>query len=175
MTSLDSILKGRDVTLPTGSIRQSYVFYIVMYRWESWTIKTAEHWRIHFSNYGAGRRLLRVHWTVSRSNQSILKETNPEYSLERLMLKLRLWYISHLMQRADSLEKTLMLGKIEDRKKREWQRIRRLDNTTDSMDIPTWENPGIKPKSPAIQANSLPSEPQGKIQWMWLWANSGRW
>ena len=175
MTSLDSILKGRDVTLPTGSIQSKLCFlHSHVQMWElnhknDWALKNS------FFKLWCWRRLLRVHWTASRLNQSILKETNPEYSLERLMLKLRLWYISHLMQRASSLENTLMLGKTADRKKREWQRIRRLDSITDSMDIPTWENPSIKPKSPVIQANSLPSEPQGKLQWMWLWANSGRW
>ena len=115
------------------------VFPIVMYRYESWTIKKAECWRIYVFKLQSWRRPLRVPWTARRSNQSILKEINPEYSLEELMLKLQLQYFGHLMQTADSLEKTVMLGKIEGRRRRRWQRMRWLDGTTDSS---TWANSG---------------------------------
>ena len=111
------------------------VFPVVMYRFESWTIKKAEHQRIDAFELWCWRRLLRVPWTARRSNQSILKEISPEYSLEALMLKLKLQYFAHLMQRTDSLEKTLMLGKIEGRRRRGWQRMRQLDGITDSMDM----------------------------------------
>ena len=111
------------------------VFPVVRYGCESWTIKKAEHWRIDAFELWCWRRLLRIPWTARRSNQSILKEISPEYSLEVLMLKLKLQYFGHLMWRADSLEETLMLGKIEDRKRRGWQRIRWLDGITDSMDM----------------------------------------
>ena len=106
---------------------------LVMYGCKSWTIKKAEHWRVDAFELWCWRRLLRVPWTARRSNQSILKETSPEYSLEGLMLKLKLHYSSHLMQRMDSLEKTLMLGKIEGKRRRGWQRMRWLDGLTDSM------------------------------------------
>ena len=111
------------------------VFPIVMYRCERWTIKKAEHWRIDAFELWCWKRLLRVPWTTRRSNQSILKEINPEYSLEGLMLKLKLQYFGYLMWRADSLEKTLMLGKIEDRRIRRRQRTSRLDGITDLMDM----------------------------------------
>ena len=111
------------------------VFPVVMYGCERWTIKKAESQRIYAFELWCWRRLLRVPWTARRLNQSILKEINPEYSLEGLMLKLKLQYFGHLMQRADSLVKTLMLGKIESRRKREWQRMRWLDGITDSMDM----------------------------------------
>ena len=107
----------------------------VMYRCESWTIKKAEHRRIDAFELWCGRRLLRVPWTARRSNQSILKEISPEYSLERLMLKLKLQYFGHLMRRTDSLEKSLMLGKIESGRRRGWQRMRWLDGITDLMDV----------------------------------------
>ena len=110
-------------------------FPVVMYGYESWTIKKSECQRIDALELWCWRRLLRVPWTARRSSQSILKEISPEYSLERLMLKLKLQYFGHLMQRADSLEKTLMLGKIEGRRSRGWQRMRWLDGTTDSMDM----------------------------------------
>ena len=114
MTNLDSILKGRDITLPTKvRLVKVMVFPVVMYGWESWTIKKAERWRIDAFEPWCWRRLLRVPWTARRSNQSILKEISPDYSLEGLMLKLKLQYFGHLMWRADSFEKTLMLGKIE--------------------------------------------------------------
>ena len=110
------------------------IFPVVMYGCENWTIKKAEHWRIDSFELWCWRRLLRVPWTARTSNQSILKEISPEYSLEGLMLKLKLQYFGHLMQRAGSLEKTLMLGKIEGRRRRGWQRMRRLDGITDWMD-----------------------------------------
>ena len=119
MTNLDSILKSRDITLPTKAyIVKVMVFPVVVYECERWTIEKAEHQRIDAFELWCWRRLLRVPWTAGRSNQSILKETSPEYSLEDLMLKLELQYFGHLMQRADSLEKTLMLGKTEGRRRR---------------------------------------------------------
>ena len=119
MTNLDSIFKSRDITLPTKvRLVKAMVFPVVMYGSESWTIKKAEH-RIDAFELWYWRRLLRVPWTARISNQSILKEINPEYSLEGLMLKLKLQYFGHLMRRADSFEKTLMLGKIEGRRRRE--------------------------------------------------------
>ena len=125
MTNLDSILKSRDVTLPTKvHLIKAMVSPVVMYGYENWTIKKAEHRRIEAFELWCWRRLLRVPWTARRSNQSILKEINPEYSLEGLMLKLKLQYFGHLMRRADSLEKTLMLGKIDGRRRRGRQRIR---------------------------------------------------
>ena len=119
MTNLDSILKSRDITLPTKvHLDKAMVFLVVIYGCESWTIKKAEHQRIDVFELWCWRRLLRVPWTARRSNQSILKDISPEYSLEGLMLKLKLQYFGHLMQRADSFEKTLMLGKIEIRRRR---------------------------------------------------------
>ena len=136
MTNLDSILKSRDVTLPTKvHLVKAMAFPVVMYGCESWTIKKAEHRRIDAFELWCWRRLLRVPWTARRSNQSILKEISPEWSLEGLMLKLKLQYFGHLMQRADSLEKTLMLGKIDGERRRGQQRMRRLDGITDSMDM----------------------------------------
>ena len=136
MTNLDSILKSRDITLLTKvCLVKAIVFLMVMYGCERWTIKKAEHWRIDAFELWCWRRLLWVSWTARRSNQSILKEINPEYSLEGLMLKLKLQYFGHLMRRTDSLEKTLMLGKIEGRMKRGWQRMRWLDGITDLMDM----------------------------------------
>ena len=119
MINLDSILRSRDIALPTKvCILQAMVFPVVMYGCESWTIKKAEHQRINGFELWYWRRLLRVPWTARRYNQSILKEISPKYSLEGLMLKLKLQYFGHLIQRTDPLEKTLMLGKIEDRKRR---------------------------------------------------------
>ena len=150
MINLDSVLKSRDITLPTNvCIVKAVVFPVVMYGCESWTIKKAEHWRIDIFELWCWRRLLRVHWTATRSNPSILKEINPgwggggggeteinlEYSLGGLMLKLKVQYFGYLMQRANSLEKTLMLGKIEGRGRSGWQRMRWLDDITDSMDM----------------------------------------
>ena len=135
MTNLDSILKGRDITLPTKvHLVKAMVFPVVMYGCESWTIKKAESRRTDAFELWYWRRLLRVPWTAKRANQSILKEISPEYSLEGLMLKLKLQYFGHLMQRADSFEKTLMLGKIEGGKRRGRQRMRWLDGITDSID-----------------------------------------
>ena len=136
MTNLDSIFKSRDINLPTQvRLVKSMVFPVVMYGCESWTVKKAEHRRIDAFELWCWRRLLRVPWSARRSNQSILKEINPGCSLEGLMLKLKLQYFGHLMRRADSLEKTLMLGKIEGRRRRGQQRIRWLDGITDSMDM----------------------------------------
>ena len=134
MTNLDSVLKSRDIALPTKvRLVKALVFPVVMYGCESWTIKKAEHLRINAFELWHWRRLLGVPWTARRSNQSILKEINPVYSLEGLMLKLQ--YFGHLMRGTDSLEKTLMLGKIEGRRRRGQQKIRWLDGITDSMDM----------------------------------------
>ena len=136
MTYLDSISNSRDITLPTKvCLGKAMVFPVVMYQCESWTIKKAESQRIDAFELRCWRRLLRVPWTARRSNQSILTEISPEYSLEGLMLKLKLQYFGHLMQRTDSFEKTVMLGKIEGRRRRGRQRIRLLDGIRDSMDM----------------------------------------
>ena len=136
MTNLDSILKSRDITLPTKVILvKAMVFLVVVYWCESWTIKKAEHWRTDAFELWCWRRLLRVPWTARRSNQPILKEISPEYSLEGLMLKLKLRYFSYLMWKTDSFEKSLMLGKIEGGKRRGRQRMRWLDGITNSMDM----------------------------------------
>ena len=136
MTNLDSILKSRDISLPTKvCLVKAMFFSVVMYGCESWTIKKAERRRIDAFELWCWRRLLRVPWTTRRSNQSILKEISLECSLEGLMLKRKLQYFGRLMQRTDSLEKTLMLGKIEGRRRRGWQRMRWLDGITDSMDM----------------------------------------
>ena len=136
MTNLDSILKSRDITLPTKvHLVKAMVFPVVMYGCESWTVKKAEHRRIDAFELWCWRGLLRVTWTARRSNQSILKEISPRCSLEGMMLKLKLQYFGHLTQRADSFEKTLMLGKIEGRRRSGQQRMRWLDGITDSMDI----------------------------------------
>ena len=136
MTSIDSILKSRDMTLPTKvHLVKAMFFPVVMYRCESWTIKKAEHQRTDAFELWCWRKLLRFTWSVRRSDQSILKEINPEHSLEGLTLKLKLQYCGHLIWRANSLEKTLMLGKTEDRRRRGRQRMRWLDCITDSMDM----------------------------------------
>ena len=136
MTRLDSVLKSRDITFPTkASLVKAMVFPIVMYGCESWTIKKTERRRIDAFELWCWRRLLRVPWTATRSNQSILKEINPEYSLEGLMLKLKLQYFGHLIRRTDSLEKTLMLGKIKGGRRRGRQRMRWLNGITDLIDI----------------------------------------
>ena len=136
MTNLDSVLKSRDVTLPTKvCLVKAMIFPVVMYGCKSWTMKKAECRRIDASELWCWRRLLRVPWTARRSSQSILKEISPGCSLEGLMLKLKLQYFGHLMRRADSFEKTLMLGKIEGRRRRGQQRMRWLDGMTDSMDM----------------------------------------
>ena len=136
MSNLDSILKSRDITLPTNvSLVKAMVFPVVMYGCESWTVKKAEHRRIDAFELWSWRRLLRVPWTARISNQSILNEISPGCSLEGLMLKLKLQYFGYLMRRADSLEKTVMLGGIGGRKRRGRQRMRWLDGITDLMDI----------------------------------------
>ena len=135
MPNLDRILKSRAITLPTTvHLVKAVAFPVVMYECESWTVKKVEHWRIDAFELWCWRRLLRVPWTASRSNQSILKEISPEYSLEGLMLKLKLQYFGHLMWRADSA-KTLMLGTIEGRSRRGWKGMRWLDGFTDLMDM----------------------------------------
>ena len=142
LTNLDSILKRRDITLPTKvCLVKAMVFPVVMYGCESWTIKKAGCQRIDAFELWCWRRLLRVPWTARRSNQSILKEISPEYPLDELMLKLKLQSFGHLMWRTDLLEKTLMLGNIEGRMGRGWQRMRWLDGITNSMDM-SWVNSG---------------------------------
>ena len=134
ITNLDNILKSRDITLPTKvHLVRALFFSIVMYRCESWTIKKAERWRIDAFELWCWRRLSRVPWTAKRSNQSFLEEISPKYSLEGLMMKLKLQYFGHLMRRTNSLEKTLMLGKIEGGRRRGRQKMRWLDGITDSM------------------------------------------
>ena len=136
MTNLGSILKSRDITLPTiVRLVKAVVFPVVMYGCESWTVKKTECRRIDASELWCWKRLLRVLWTARRSSQSILKEISSGYSLEGLMLKLKLQYFGHLMRRADSLEKTLILGKIEGRRRRGRQRMRWLDGITDSVNM----------------------------------------
>ena len=136
MTDLDSNIKSRDITLPTKvHLVKAMVFPVVMYRCESWTIKKAELQIIEVFELWCWRRLLRVPWTARRSNQSVLKEISPEYSLERLMMKLKLQYFRSFMQRTESLEKTLMLVKTEGRRRRGQQRMRWLDGITDLMDM----------------------------------------
>ena len=136
MTNLDSILKSRDITLPTNvCLVRAMIFPVVMYGCESWTVKEAERRRIDALELWCWRRLLRIPWTARTFNKSILKDISPGCSLEGLMLKLKFQYFGHVMQRADSLENTLMLGKIEGRGRRGWQRMRLLDGITDSMDI----------------------------------------
>ena len=136
MTNLDNILQSRDITLSTKvRLVKAMVFLVVMYGCESWTIKKAECRRIDAFELWCWRRLLRVPWTARKSNQSIIREISPGCSLEGLMLKLKLQYYGHLMRRADSFEKTLMLEKSEDRRRRGWQRMRWLDGITDSMDM----------------------------------------
>ena len=136
LSNLDSIMKSKDITLPTKvHLVKAIISPVAMYGCESWTIKKAECWKIDAFELWCWRRLLRVPWTERGSNQSILKEISPECSLDGLMLKLKLQYFGHLMQRADSFEKTLMLGKMEGRKRRGRQRMRWLDGITDSMDM----------------------------------------
>ena len=136
MTNLDSMLKSKDITLPTKvHLVKAMVFPVVLYGYENWTIKKAEHQRIDAFELWCWRRLLRVPWITRRSNQSILKEISPEYPLEELMLNLKLQYFDHLMRRTDSFEKTLMLGGIGGRRRRGKQRMRWMDHITDSMDM----------------------------------------
>ena len=144
MTKLDSILKSRDIPLPTKvHLLKALVFPVVMCGCESWTVKKAEHQRIDAFELRCWRRLLRVPWMARGSNQSILKEISSEYSLEGLMLKLKLQYFGHLMQRTNSLEKTLILGNIGSRRRRGQQRMRRLDGITNSMDMSLNRLPGV--------------------------------
>ena len=136
MTNIDSILKSRDITLPTKvHLVKGKVFPVVMYGCESWNIKKADHWRIDAFELWCWRRLLRVPWTAKRSDQSILKEISPDYSLEGLMLNLKLQYCGHLMLRTESFEKSLMLGRIEGGRRRGRYRMRWLDHITNSMDM----------------------------------------
>ena len=136
MTNLDSIFKSRDITLPTRvHLVKGMFFPVVNYACESWTVKKAESWRTDAFEVWCSRKLLRVPWTARRSEQTILKESSPRCSLEGLMLKLKLQYFGHLMLRADSFEKTLMLGKIEGRRRRGWQKMRWLNGIIDSMDL----------------------------------------
>ena len=146
MTNLDSVLKTRDITLPTKvRIVKGIVFPVVMYGYENWTVKKAEHQRIDAFQLWCWRRLLRVPWRARRSNQSILKEFSPEYSLKGLMLKLKLQYFGNLMRRVDSMEKILMLKTTEGKRRRGWQRMRWLDGITESMNIreAVTEKPGV--------------------------------
>ena len=144
MTNIDSMLKSRDVTLLTKvHLVKSMVFPVVMYGCESWTIKKAEHQRINAFELWCWRRLLRIPWTGRRSSQSILKEISPEYSLEELMLQLKLQYFGHLIWITDWFEKTLMLGKIEGRRRTRWQRMRRLDGITNLMLVSLKKTPGV--------------------------------
>jgi len=136
MTNLDSILKSRDITLTTKvCLVKAMVFPVVIYGCESWTVKKVEHWKIDAFELWCWRRLLKVPWSSRRSNQSILKDISPEYSLEVLLLKLKLQYFGHLMRRTDSLEKILMVGKIEGGRRRGWQRMRWLNGITELMDM----------------------------------------
>ena len=176
MTNLDSILKSRDITLPTKvHLVRALVFPVVMYGYESWTIKKAECWRVDAFEMWYWRRLLRIPWTSRRSNQSILKEISPEYLLEAPMLKGKLQYFGHLMRGTDSFEKTLMLGNIEGRRRRGWQRMRWLDGITDSMDMSLSKLQVLVMDRPPCPWGHQESNTTEQLNWTELEVKKGHW
>ena len=179
MANLDSILKSRDITLPTKvRLVKAMVFPVVMYGCESWTIKKAEHWRVDAFELWCWRRLFRVLWTARRSNHSILKEISVlGVHWKEWCLKLKLQYFGHLMWRDDSFENTLMLGKIEGRKRREWQRIRSFDGIINSIDMSLgrlWELV-LDREVWRAPAHGVAKSWTRLTQWTWVWVNSGSW
>ena len=177
MTNLDSILKSRDITLPTKfHLVNAMVFPVVMYGCESWTVKKAEHRRIDAFELWCWRRLLRAPWTAKSSNQSILKEISPGISLEGMMLKLKLQYFGHLIRRVESLEKPLMLGGIGGRRKRGWQRMRWLDGITDSMDVESEWTPGVGDgQGGLVYCNSWGHKESDTTEWLNWTKLNGSW